>query len=327
MEGSFGRWWMTVVSGPRSRLPGNLTAWMGARLVFEYLGGEVADQEQPTLMGIGFPGLVASAEVLVWDLLAVRAGVTYQTFWTETEAPADDDDAGTHQMGQEFAWSTDLGLALGDFRIDGTVSHSLYFRGPCFLGGPEPIILEEDDEYEDPPTPPRFASPTRANRVWAAAATGHVASMRVVSPAEPVRSGSNARMGSAFRAPRGVAARTAATTTAAEASATAHVRRAVRALTACARVSAHRTAKVVHVATTAAAGPAARAFRRTTASTASAHALPGAPSPAGLAATTDAGESAERVAARLPSAASTAAAPAIPWSLGARTGAGKASRT
>ena len=44
-------------------------------------------------------------------------------------------------MGQRFNWSTGLGVALGDFEIDGTVTQAFWFDGPDVIGGQAPGFL------------------------------------------------------------------------------------------------------------------------------------------------------------------------------------------
>jgi hypothetical protein len=149
-EGKFGRWYVEGTLGPRVRLPGNVTLWIGTRFFVEDLSGEIAKQDQPTLRSFGAPGVVGSLEVLLWDLLTVRAGVNYDVYWliSIVDAPrgTDDEDiggiyAGQQEMGQRFRWSTGLGLTLGGFQIDATVARNLYFEGPQFIGGGAPGFL------------------------------------------------------------------------------------------------------------------------------------------------------------------------------------------
>jgi hypothetical protein len=147
-EANLGRWALSLVVGPRLKIPGNVTICMGARLTFENLSGEVNGQEQPSLNALGIPGAVASAEILLWDTLVVRAGVDYEVYWTrvvqpeiapiDTAAGLVELAAGSQDSGQRFNWSTGLGLVLGDFVIDATVSQQLYFDGPNFIGGQNP---------------------------------------------------------------------------------------------------------------------------------------------------------------------------------------------
>lgn len=141
VDGDFGRWITYVAVGPRVRLPANVTLWLAGRVSLEQLGGEVDGQSQASLMGIGFPGVVASVEVLLWEMLAIRAGVDYQVNITQSESPADDPRTAERDLGHRFAWSTGLGLTLGRFQIDGTVTQQFYFNGPQILGGNDPGFL------------------------------------------------------------------------------------------------------------------------------------------------------------------------------------------
>lgn len=141
-EGSFGRWIMSIVGGPKLMLPGGFTLWVGAQLRYERLAGEVEGQEQPTLQALG-PGLVASAELRLLDLLAIRAGAAYDFFWSNSRIPATlDDEAEADQgLGQRFHWSIGLGLEISGFRLDGTLSHDLIFGGPQSIGGLSPGLM------------------------------------------------------------------------------------------------------------------------------------------------------------------------------------------
>lgn len=149
-QGAFGRWYAEATVGPRIRLPGNVTVWLGTRFFIEDLSGEIERQDQPTLRSIGAPGITGALEVLLWDLLTVRAGANYDVYWliSIVDAPrgTDTDEiggiyAGRQDMGQRFRWSTGLGLTLGGFQIDATVAHNLYFEGPQFIGGGAPGFL------------------------------------------------------------------------------------------------------------------------------------------------------------------------------------------
>jgi hypothetical protein len=138
-EGAFGRWVTSLVGGPRLTLPGGLTVWVGAQLAYENLAGEVDGTEQPTLHAFG-PGAVASAELVAWDILSVRAGVRYDFFWAETSTPETtlESATGEQELGQRFQWSIGLGVELSGFRLDGTISHELIFGGPSAIGGGTP---------------------------------------------------------------------------------------------------------------------------------------------------------------------------------------------
>ncbi|MBN1772985.1 MAG: hypothetical protein JXB32_17075 [Deltaproteobacteria bacterium] len=141
VDGSFGRWMTYAAAGPRVRLPADVTLWLAGRVSLEQLGGEIDDDAQTSLLGVGFPGLVASIEVLLWELLTVRAGIDYDVYITQSESPGDDPRLAEHGLGHRFAWSTGLGLSLGRFQIDGTVSQRFYFNGPQVLGGNDPGFL------------------------------------------------------------------------------------------------------------------------------------------------------------------------------------------
>ncbi len=149
IEADMGRWVATLVAGPKLNIPGNVSICLGARFSVEHLHGVVDKLLQPKLNAIGVPGFVASAEVLLWNLMFVRAGVDYDVYWTQTTVPKKDEDswsgvpgsAGSQDSGQRFGWSTGLGFLLGDFNIDATVSQNLYFSGPDFIGGRAPGFL------------------------------------------------------------------------------------------------------------------------------------------------------------------------------------------
>ncbi len=143
-----GRWVMSLVGGPKLNIPGNVTLDVGARITLEHLHGVIDGMSQPSLNAVGIPGAVASAEVILWDFLALRAGAVYEVYWTTTVVPRTKDEvtsgqtsAGEQKSGQRFNWSTGFGLMPGDFRIDATVSQNLYFDGPNFIGGREPGFL------------------------------------------------------------------------------------------------------------------------------------------------------------------------------------------
>lgn len=149
-EGKFGRWYAELTAGPRVRLPGNVTLWVGTRVFVEDLSGGIGKQDEPTLRSFGAPGVVGSLEVMLWDLLTVRAGANYDVYWliSIVDAPrgTDDDEiggvyAGRQEMGQRFRWSTGLGLTLGGFQVDATIARNLYFEGPQFIGGGAPGFL------------------------------------------------------------------------------------------------------------------------------------------------------------------------------------------
>jgi len=144
-EAKFSRWNASLVVGPKLSLPGDFTLWLGGRFPIEQMSGEMESQLQPSLLGIGAPGLIASGELRLFDVFLVRAGVDYDVYWTISDTPREDDDSKVglreRDMGQRFGWSTGLGLALGDFVVDGTVSQQLYFNGPQIIGGGNPGFL------------------------------------------------------------------------------------------------------------------------------------------------------------------------------------------
>ncbi|HUT76547.1 MAG TPA: hypothetical protein VM285_02615, partial [Polyangia bacterium] len=143
-SGAFGRWLLDLSAGPRLRFPDIASFWLGLRFAFENLSGEIEKQEQPTLRGIVFPGLSAALEVTPLEVLAVRAGASYDITFAVSERPLPDDvdetdaeglDAGARTMDRRFSWTTGLGLLLGDFRVDATVSQGFYTAGPYLLSG------------------------------------------------------------------------------------------------------------------------------------------------------------------------------------------------
>jgi hypothetical protein len=144
-DGWFSRWVTSLVLGPRFKLPDNFTIWSGLKLEFEHLTGEIDGDKQERLMGIGAPGLVLSGELLLFELLTIRAGVDYDIYWyiESVPDPADDNEIGAkyRTMGQQFGWSSGLGLTLGAFQLDGTIRQQLYFNGPQLLGGNDPGFL------------------------------------------------------------------------------------------------------------------------------------------------------------------------------------------
>jgi hypothetical protein len=149
-EGDFGRWYAELSAGPRLRLPGNVTAWIGARFFIENLSGKIDDQEQPALRSLGAPGVTGALEVLLWDLLTVRAGANYDVIWLLSMVPVEEGTeadevegiyAGRQELQRRFRWSTGLGLTLAGFQIDATIAHNLYFDGPQLIGGGSPGFL------------------------------------------------------------------------------------------------------------------------------------------------------------------------------------------
>jgi len=141
-EGFFGRWMLSLVGGPKLTLPQGLSFWIGAAFQFERIGGEVDEQMQPYLTGLG-PGLIASGELVIRDVFYIRLGVRYDFYWTDVDVPETDDTlaAGEQDLGQAFRWSTGIGFETRGFRIDGTISDQLYFSGPQFIGGGAPGLM------------------------------------------------------------------------------------------------------------------------------------------------------------------------------------------
>lgn len=142
VEGAMDRWVASAVAGPQLTLPGDLTLWLGAALRLERLGGLIDEQEQPAVLGLG-PGVVASAELLLFDILTIRAGVLYDFFWARSDTPETELTAReTHEeLGQRFLWSVGLGLSHAGFSLDGTLSDQLLFGGPDAVGGRAPGFL------------------------------------------------------------------------------------------------------------------------------------------------------------------------------------------
>jgi hypothetical protein len=142
VDGSFGHWYTMLVAGPRFKLPQNFTVWAGLTFELEHLSGKLDDVNQTALTGIGAPGAMLSGELLLWNILAIRAGVDYSINWNLVEVPlaTDDEEIGSRsrEMGQSFAWSTGLGVTLGNFQLDGTIRQALLFNGPDFIGGNAP---------------------------------------------------------------------------------------------------------------------------------------------------------------------------------------------
>jgi hypothetical protein len=143
-DGWFGHWMAQLTLGPRIRL-GNFTLWPGLQVGWERLSGEIDNTKQPALTGISAPGLIVSAELLLWDFFTIRGGAAYDIYWTISSVPdpTDDDEIAMKQrgMGQRFSWSTGVGFALDAFQIDATVSRQLYFNGPAIIGGDNPGML------------------------------------------------------------------------------------------------------------------------------------------------------------------------------------------
>jgi len=144
-DGSFQHWMADLTVGPRVRLGRNFTVWPGLQFGWEHLRGELDKTEQPSLTGISAPGVIASAELRLWDFFTIRGGVAYDIYWTITKVPdpMDNDETGMKQreMGQRFGWSTGVGFTLDAFQIDATVSRQLYFNGPAIIGGDNPGML------------------------------------------------------------------------------------------------------------------------------------------------------------------------------------------
>lgn len=147
----FGHWLSSLVFGPKFSLPRDFTVWAGLTVELEHLLGEVEGIPQPKLTGIGAPGAVLSGELLLFDILAIRAGLEYSVQWTIGSVPdVDDTDVDNNigefvykarDMGHVFRWSAGLGAAVGDFLIDGSLSQELLFNGPALIGGGEPGFL------------------------------------------------------------------------------------------------------------------------------------------------------------------------------------------
>jgi hypothetical protein len=141
-DGWFGRWVLSLVGGPHLSLPQGLDLWIGATFQLERLGGEVDEQEQPSLTGLG-PGILASAELAIREIFFVRASARYDVHWTEADIPATTDTlaGGEQQVGQRFQWATGVGVEVRGFRIDGTISQALLLSGPQFIGGGAPGLM------------------------------------------------------------------------------------------------------------------------------------------------------------------------------------------
>ncbi len=142
-KGTVGDWLTTLMVGPRLNLPGNFTVTAGLSAQFEARGGKLDGDRTPRRFGIGTPGLMLAAELLVREILAIRAGVDYGVYWgTVRIYDADDDLVGKLRlMGQRFNWSAGLGLRLRAFEIDGTLSQQLILDGPDMIGGRAPGFL------------------------------------------------------------------------------------------------------------------------------------------------------------------------------------------
>jgi hypothetical protein len=144
-SGTFGNWNAYAIFGPRLQMADDFTIWLGVRLGFSHMTGEITGDKQDMNASLSFPGVLMSGELRLWDVLFVRAGVNYSNYWAfygQRDSNNDDEYASmTRRMGQSFAWSTGLGVALGPFQIDGTVEQQLYFNGPQFLGGNDPGFL------------------------------------------------------------------------------------------------------------------------------------------------------------------------------------------
>jgi len=138
-----GDWYSTLVLGPRFNLPNNFAVTAGLKGQFEARGGKVDGDKTPKRFGIGAPGLLVSAELLIKDMVAVRAGVDYSVYWGTARFYDADDEliARGRIMGQLFNWSAGLGLKLRSFQIDGTLSQQLILDGPDMLGGTTPGFL------------------------------------------------------------------------------------------------------------------------------------------------------------------------------------------
>ncbi len=153
VKSSVGRWVTTIVGGPQFKLPQNFTVWTGLQFQLEHVSGTYENETDETkvlpVTGIGAPGVVLSGELLLWDMLAIRAGVNYDVYWTiaqedsDQNVPGGDDDPEfvDREMGHRFSWSSGLGVLLGSFQLDATISQQLYFDGPNLVGGRAPGLF------------------------------------------------------------------------------------------------------------------------------------------------------------------------------------------
>jgi hypothetical protein len=137
-----GHWNAALTVGPRIRFSPNFSVTTGIKATMDKQGGKNDDIDLNNVLVIGAPGAILSAELLLLDVLSVRAGVDYDIFW-EIESAKDEGNivARERTMGQGFNWATGLGLALGDFQIDATLSSQLLFDGPDWIGGRAPGML------------------------------------------------------------------------------------------------------------------------------------------------------------------------------------------
>jgi hypothetical protein len=166
--------------GPAFRLGNANVAGYGIVRVLYSAGdpNSEADDDANSAHTIVVPGVHLAAEVPLNDWLYVRTGAEYAFNLNGTSddggGPTDDDDTGTSSTAGAFGWNAGLGVAIGDFRFDGSLQHGFVTGGPDFIGGTSPgflmiaslsynfdkarrgIVAEPDDDEEDEeaPTPP-----------------------------------------------------------------------------------------------------------------------------------------------------------------------------
>ncbi len=98
------------------------------------------DLDRNISTNILFPGVHVSTEIDIRHWLHFRTGMQYSFQFDRTRAEADvedtsrDDTVSSSRSGA-FGWNAGVGVATGDFTLDGVFQHGFVTNGPAFLGG------------------------------------------------------------------------------------------------------------------------------------------------------------------------------------------------
>jgi len=136
-------WDLDLEAGPRFQA--TETVALGLSLLLAHGWWDVTGMDSPPLRAdqggaseSKLPGLRAAVEARPLPWLDVRFGIVGGR-WSR----AADDGAGNSadSMGAEFAWTSGIGLRLGDLRLDGVLTTALLRDGPDLVGGTAPGLF------------------------------------------------------------------------------------------------------------------------------------------------------------------------------------------
>lgn len=143
-EADMSRWLVRGTIGPQADILPGVVLSGGLAFGYEWLGGEVAGDEQTTLSGVMAPGVVASVEAEIFHWLQARAGMAYDLVLERKTNRAEGEAASEQEaIRHGFSWSVGLGLRFDRFRLDGMVAPGFLFQGPAMVGGGSPGLLSQ----------------------------------------------------------------------------------------------------------------------------------------------------------------------------------------